>query len=320
MQRGGPGSEGFGFEHIPIRRPLPSAPESKQTEQTEPIPRLNEIIALLSQIAASLTPVQRTLIYDISTSIGTALDSTGNVSVANNALRTDDSRYIRERIFDRIGTLAPKINIICNGPGTLYVRVSYEGQQFSDEIAVLEGEKKPYENVYEFRVRSDTLGLNYQVSEQDIWPQTAVSKAEKIEIYSTNKDTDFTGAIVMNDHQKLNLTGLLSNRYMVRGVNIQSIQPLKYRLIFWSSSAFDNVDLNLDTYIDDVELDMSSSPAFRINNAGQYYLNVGDLSIIYEDFDITRTLHISLQNESAVAKNALAAGAVQLDIKISPRL
>lgn len=319
MERGGPRSEGFGFS-LPIGRSGPPRPPP-----TEPPPSTGEvysnIIALLSKIALALSEGKdRTNYYDVSDSIGNARDDSGTISTAQNALRIDESTYIRERIFDRIGMLAPKLNVYNDGPGTWYIRVSYEGQQFSDEIAVLEGEKKTYFNVYELKHRSATLGLNFRVAELDIWQQTAISKAEKVEIYSTDKDVHFTGAIVMNNHETENITGLLSNRYMIRGVNIQSVQPLKYRLIFWSSSTFDNTDLDIDTYIDDIELDMSAAPAFRINNVNQYYLNVGDLAVIYEDFDVTRTLHVSLQNESAVAKLAGAAGAVQLDIKMSPRL
>ncbi len=325
MQRGGPRSEGFGFK-------LPVLPENHQEESEIPSPyeypeppdflendRSDEIIALLSQIAESLS-THRTNLYDVSNSIGNAVDSSCIVSTAQNAMRVDESRYIREQIFDRIGIPAPKLNVYNDGPGTWYIRVSQEGQQFSDEIALFEGEKKTYTNVYEIRHRSDTLGLTYRVTEQDIWQQTAISKAEKIEIYSTDSTLHFTGAIVTNAMENINLTGLLSNRYMIRGVNIQSMQPLVYNLIFWSSDGFDDVVLNTDSFIDNVELDMSTAPAFRINGANQYYLNVGDLAIIYEDFDISRELHMSLQNTSAVAKIAGAAGAVQLDIKVSPRL
>lgn len=321
MQRGGPRSEGSGFKlpTIPIKHPeLPPRPPDFLNKDRDSNSN-SEIIALLSQIALSLS-TQRTNPYDVSDSIGNALDSAGTISIAQNALRVDESGYIRERIFDRIGIPAPKLNVYNDGPGTWHIRVSYEGQQFSDEIALFEGEKKTYFNVYEIRHRSDTLGLRYRVTELDIQQQTAISKAEKIEIYSTDKDIHFTGAIAINAHETENITGLLSNRYMVRGVNIQSDQALKYRLIFWSGDQFANTDLNLDYYIDDVGLDMTVAPAFRIGGANQYYLNVGDLEIIYEDFDITRELHVSLQNSGPVAKNAGATGEVQLDIKMTPRL
>jgi len=151
--------------------------------------------------------------------------------------------------------------------------------------------------------------------------QTDVSKAEKISIIETDKDTHFTGAISQYDHEEENLTGLTDNRIFVRGVNIQSDQNLKFRLIFWTKDTFADTDLNDDSYIDDVILDMSDSEnTFRINNTNQYYLNVSDLNILYEDEDATNELHISLQNLSPTDKAAGATGEVQLDIKYAPRL
>lgn len=303
--------EGSGFE-FPTKRRVrddDDVPAQNHEDLTE---RLKELI-ICGRVRRNY--------YDVSNAIGTALDTSGTTSAAQGSLSIEDSRYVREQIFDRIGIVAPKLNLYNDGPGTWYIRISYEGQQFSDEIALLEGEKKTYFNVYELRHRSETVGLNYRVTELDIWQQTAVSKAEKIEIYSTDKDVHFTGAIVMNAQETENITGLLSNRYLVRGVNIQSDQALHYRLIFWGSDTFDDTDLDVDTYIDDVDLDLSAGgAAFRIAGAGQYYLNSGDLEILYEDYDITRELHISLQNLSAVAKNAGATGEVQIDIKMTPRL
>lgn len=151
--------------------------------------------------------------------------------------------------------------------------------------------------------------------------QADISKAEKISIIETDKDVNFTGAISQYDHEEVNLTGLTDNRIFVRGVNIQADQNLKFRLIFWTKDTFANTDLDEDSYIDDVILDMSDTEnTFRINNAGQYYLNVSDLNILYEDKDATNELHISLQNLSAVDKAAGSSGEVQMDIKYAPRL
>ena len=302
------GDRGSGFE-FPTRRGIREVPAQPEKDFEQ---RLKELIYGAGE---------RRNYYDVSSAIGTALDTSGTTSAAQNSLTIEDSRYVREQIFDRIGMVAPKLNLYNDGPGTWYIRISYEGQQFSDEIALLEGEKKTYFNVYELRHRSDTVGLNYRVTELDIWQQTAVSKAEKVEIYSTDKDVHFTGAIVTNAQETENITGLLSNRYMVRGVNIQSDQPLYFRLIFWGSDTFDDTDLDVDTFLDFVDLDMTGGgAAFRIAGANQYYLNSGDLQIVYEDYDITRELHISLQNLSAVAKNAGTTGEVQIDIKMTPRL
>lgn len=151
--------------------------------------------------------------------------------------------------------------------------------------------------------------------------QADITRSEKISINSTDKDTEFTTAIVQYAHDIENLTGLTDNKVFIRGVNIQSIQALKYRLIFWTKNTFDDIDLDDDAYIDDVILDLSDAEnAFRIGGANQYYLNVSNLNILYEDLDASNELHISLQNLSTTDKNAGATGSVQIDLKYAPRL
>jgi hypothetical protein len=229
--------------------------------------------------------------------------------------------YQRVRINTDINRNGRQVYVCNDGPGAAFVLYAPNTIEWSpDEISIEDGRYIILNNVFEVRIRSVLLGCNFTVTEYPRATPQDVTKAEKIEILSTDKDTDFTGAIIMNDHETANITGFAGNKYMIRGVNIQSDQALKYRLIFWGSDTFNSTDLDADTYIDDVELDLTTSPAFRINNTGQYYLNVGDLQIIYEDYDATRELHISLQNQSATTKNAGVSGEVQIDIKTSPRL
>lgn len=147
-----------------------------------------------------------------------------------------------------------------------------------------------------------------------------VNKAEKIEIYSTVSTTHFTNSIPLNAHESENVTGLSINKYTIKAINIQSVQPLKYLLEFYGSDAFNSTNLDLDTFIDEIELDMTEYPAFRVDNANQYKLNLSGLEMLYEDYDNSKELHIMLHNHSVTTKNAGAAGAVQIDIKMSPRL
>jgi len=281
-----------------------------------PIDKTDIVISILKEIKDAISfsgQSKRTKYYNKSGTSTVAVTSVPSIS---------SSSYTKEPIYNTIGRKAEKLYIINNGPGNLYVRISYkEGEVFTDEIDIREGEYVILKNVYEIRHRSDIIGLSYQITEYETTLQTVVSKAEEIEIINTDKDLHFTGQITINSHEKENITGLLGNKYLIRGVNIQSNQNLKYRLIFWSKDIFDNTDLNTDSYIDDVELDMTSSTsAFRIDSADQYRLNVSSLDISYEDYDQTKELHISLQNLSAVSKNAGSTGEVQLDIKMSPRL
>lgn len=147
-----------------------------------------------------------------------------------------------------------------------------------------------------------------------------VSKAEKIEIYSTVSTIHFTGAISLYANESENLTGLLSNKYTIKDINIQSMQPLIWLLQFYGDDGFDDTNLDTDSFLDEIELDMTEDPAFRVNNANQYKLNFSGLEMLYEDYDRTKELHIMLQNQSATAKLAGVNGAVQIDIKMSPRL
>ncbi|GAH24833.1 unnamed protein product [marine sediment metagenome] len=144
--------------------------------------------------------------------------------------------------------------------------------------------------------------------------------AERVEIICTDKDTHFTEALTQYEIEKEALAGLISNRIHIRGVNIISTQPLMFFLVFFKDSHYDDADININSFGDSVELDMTSLPTFRIENTGPYYLNVGDLEIIYECLDEDYTVRCGLLNISGAPKNAGATGVVQVDIKYSPRL
>jgi len=231
--------------------------------------------------------------------------------------------YTRLQVNSVLSRNAPKLFIINLGPGDLYIRSSRNGDSFTEQESVIyEGGVKVFYDVFEVRLRTPLANTQYIATEFDTdTGRTNVSKSEKISIIETDKDTHFTGLISQWNHEEENLTGLTDDRIFVRGVNIQSDQNLKFRLIFWTKDTFANTNLNDDSYIDDVILDMSDAEnTFRINNANQYYLNVSDLNILYEDEDETNELHISLQNLSPIDKAAGATGEVQLDIKYAPRL
>lgn len=151
--------------------------------------------------------------------------------------------------------------------------------------------------------------------------RTDVNKSEQIVFIKTVSTVHFTGAITQYDHEMENLIGLITNRIYIREINIQSMQPLRFNLIFWQSSDGPDTNIDSDSFKSNVLLDMSDGiTPFRINNAGQYYLDVDDLNILYEDTNVTQTLHVSLQNLSPTAKTAGSAGAVQIDIGYAPRL
>jgi len=147
-----------------------------------------------------------------------------------------------------------------------------------------------------------------------------IARSEKNEKYWSVSTLHFTDLIAMNNVEDENITGLLSNKYTIRGISIQSVQPLLFMLDFYGSDTFRSSDLDLDTYLGSVELDMSEYPAVQKNGAGQYYLDKNDLNILYEDYDYSKELHVSIQNLSPVDKLAGSSGAIQIDFNMTPRL
>jgi hypothetical protein len=145
------------------------------------------------------------------------------------------------------------------------------------------------------------------------------TKGDKLQLaLRADKDTHFTGGIVQNAKEDENLTGLLNNKIRVTGVSIQADQALKFKVLFWTTDTFDDIDLDLDTFCGEVELDLSLE-GFQIGGSGQYYLDMRGLDIDYRDADSSNELHVSLMNLSAAAKNAGATGEVALEIYYEQR-
>lgn len=81
----------------------------------------------------------------------------------------DSPVYNAERIFEVLERYSDIIYIINDGTETLFTIVSHEGRtNFSKESIILPGETKQYYNVYEFRLRSPTVGHPYRVTEYQI--------------------------------------------------------------------------------------------------------------------------------------------------------
>ena len=175
--------------------------------------------------------------------------------------------------------------------------------------------------LYEIRLRSSVAGHEYRVMEYDL--QFSIEKSTlpiTLSTSSTDATTGFTGALNIYEIETIHIPGLAGNKMKIVAINGQSVQALKYRLIFWSSVTANTTNVSTDKFVTDVVMDFTDTlSAFQIDTGGglvnQYYLDVSDLVGLYTDDDQTVTLHMSLQNLSPVAKLAGAAGAVQFDIK-----
>ena len=68
----------------------------------------------------------------------------------------------------------------------------------------------------------------------------------------------FTDALAKDASEQENLTGLVSNKIIIRSVSISSNQTLHLRLEFYSKDTFTDSDLDEDSFVGSVDLDLPS--------------------------------------------------------------
>lgn len=313
-----------------IKIPIPNIPNILKDNNKSSMSDMIPVIDLLKQTNSLLGDIKKGA-YNKSVQRLDVYKNINTIPVVTTTQPTFDqvtngvtAGYSREAIYEVLRRNAARLVIRNQGPGSLYVIYSSAGtNEFtSKESYIQEGDSEAFLNVYEVRLRSPTANLQYDITETEIpVATTTITRAEKIETYNSISTIDFIGAVPINGMAIANITPpLLSNKYTIRGINIQSVQQIDFDLIFFSSAVFDTPGvLDTDTFLDSAELDMTVFPTFRINNANQFRLAVSDLVILYEDIDLTNTLHVGLLNLGPVAKLAGAAGGVQIDFKMSPR-
>lgn len=143
--------------------------------------------------------------------------------------------------------------------------------------------------------------------------ELVIGEVEEPEWLVTDKDTHFTEAIAQNAKEDENLAGLAANKVVITDVMIEADENLQFYLLFWSTDGIDDTDLDDDSFLGFVDLDIPNN-GFRIAGAGQYYLNVTDVNLHYEDEDASTELHVSLLCRTAAGKTAAAAGDVKVKI------
>lgn len=85
---------------------------------------------------------------------------------------TPTTGYTRIVVWDIVHRKSPELYFSCEGPGTIYVRVSDNGKDFSEsEDTVFEGEVRTYYDVYELRIRASTANTKYRITEYEPFKQ-----------------------------------------------------------------------------------------------------------------------------------------------------
>jgi len=87
-------------------------------------------------------------------------------------------------------------------------------------------------------------------------PDYILIPTPRIQTIRSDKDIHFTGSLAKNAGEEENLTGLISNKIKITGIVIHSDQNLHFQLQFYSKDTFTDSDLDEDTFVGAVDLDV----------------------------------------------------------------
>lgn len=169
------------FERKGYKRPPPEAPPTgtpTEIKLTTIDRKLSRITSLLETLVEASRKELIRIPYD-----------SGEVTLPNIIAAVPDvdntnpvTGYTRVSIWDSTtpNRLAPKLYFINTGPGTIFVRVSKNGRDFSQaESTIFRGDYKVFNNVYELRIRTDTADTRYIATENEQYPGLIVQAVDQ---------------------------------------------------------------------------------------------------------------------------------------------
>ena len=128
----------------------------------------------------------------------------------------------------------------------------------------------------------------------------------------TDKDVQWIGSLAQNAAANENIVVKFAEAALnlsLTGITIVSDQNLAWELDFWNSALFgSSSDMDLDGWIG--LWSFVAANGTQIAGTGSYRYYIDGLNIPLYDADGTQTLHVSLVNRSATAKNAGATGEI----------
>jgi hypothetical protein len=145
--------------------------------------------------------------------------------------------------------------------------------------------------------------------------------------FRSNTTDHFTGTIAQYAAEAEDIaTALGVSRMAVHSVSIQALQALDFELWFFSKVGKGNADLDLDTAIAKVDLDLSTNgQTYNVGTADQYYYHhrLSVPLVVTDDDPVTTTgwprLHLALVNNSATGKLATGSGGdVIIVVEVEP--
>ncbi len=245
------------------------------------------------------------------------LESGGRVPVQTKTLPLDTARTDVEVPVQGIGLLAITDGLL-TGCGVKLSQQTASLISFNDINPI----PFPFSRIFLTTPAQAGKTLKLYYSEEVVpwasaYPVT-IQASQSFNILRSDKDTHFTGALAQGAKEDENIAGLLANKIRVTGITLQADQRLHYKILLWFKDSFDDTDLDLDMFCAEIDIDLAAY-GIQIGGAGQWYLDVRDLHVDYDDMDITKELHISLYNADPTAKNAGATGEVVVAVTYEPR-
>lgn len=112
--------------------------------------------------------VEKNLTGKFDTGIQTLANAVTFIPPEDDVSDTGVNGYTRVAVWDILERLSQTIYALNQGPGTIFVRKSNDGKTFSAvEIPVFAGERHTFNDVYEFRIRTDLAGTRYRITEYE---------------------------------------------------------------------------------------------------------------------------------------------------------
>lgn len=133
----------------------------------------------------------------------------------------------------------------------------------------------------------------------------------------TDKDAQFTDALIKDAAENEDLVGLNGNEGIIESVTIIATQQLAYEVSFYGTDTFRTADMDNERFLGSVKF--AEGDGIQIAGAGSFRYDVHDLGISVRDFDETMELHVTLCNRSNAAKIAGAGGALSVAITFRPQ-
>lgn len=154
-------------EVMPEERPTEERPQAGVVELLKAIVEAQRV--MIEQLQ-TLVKASETELVDLKLDTGIKT-LTNAVAAEPNIDNVSATGYTQELIFPVLQRLSPELYVINLGPGTIFVRASKNGSDFSLQSPVFEGDNKTFYDVFELRLRSPTASTQYIVTENEYLKQ-----------------------------------------------------------------------------------------------------------------------------------------------------